>query len=305
MPADLAPSGLRAPAPNARALGVPALGFGTSRLRGDGCRGLVEEALGVGYRLIDTAEVYENEAAVGLAVARSLLPRDEIVLCTKVHPGTLLSGGPTDAVERSLERLRTPRVDLFLMHWPCAQADLPRAMERLAAARNAGLARAVGLANAPTAFLTAALARLPEIAVDQVERHLLLQQPALTAALRHSGVLLMAYRPTARGAAAALETVRALASSLGRSAHQVALRWHLEQPNVVAVAGASTAGQLRENFASLDFTLGPAAMATLATLDEGRRTLRRDYAPDWPEDRAPPKAGCEHGHDDPSASPKE
>ncbi|WP_372424373.1 aldo/keto reductase [Salinarimonas chemoclinalis] len=305
MPADRAPREPRARFAHAHGVRLPLLGYGTSRRRGDACRLLVEEALRIGYRLIDTAEVYDNEAAVGRAIAASRVPRGEIVLCTKAHPQRLLAGAPTEALERSLERLRAPFVDLFLMHWPCALADLPRAMERLAAARESGLARAVGLANAPASFLSAARSRLPEIAVDQVERHLLLQQPRLVATLRRSGVILMAYRPTARGAAAAPEPVRTLARTLGQSAHQIALRWHLEQRGVVAIAGASSVEQLRENLASLDFALGAAAMASLATLDEGRRTLSRDYAPDWPEDRVPPQARGVRGRHEPSASPKE
>src|SRR3954466_5986933 len=182
-------------------ISLPRLGLGTFRMQGDACQAAVESALALGYRHIDTAEMYGNEEAVGDAIAASGIPRGEIYLTTKIWNDKTEGTGFRRAAEACLQRLRQPHVDLLLVHWPSARLDLPSVLRAMARLRAEGLARAVGVANFPPGLLRRAVeAGIAPIACLQVEHHVYLSQQRLLDYCRAQGILLTSYTPVAKGA---------------------------------------------------------------------------------------------------------
>lgn len=254
---------------------MPLVGLGTYPLAGADATATVLTALELGYRHLDTAQMYRNEAQVGAALARSGLPREAVFLTTKVHPDNY---APADrfraSVARSLDALGTDRVDLLLLHWPHATAPFEATLDLLLAERAAGRARAVGVSNFGVADLRRAAAHGGGLVrADQVELHPLLDQGPLLAAAAELGVALIAYCPLARGALLDDSTLAAIARRHGRSAAQVALRW-LVQQGVAAVPMSRSPANLRANLALFDFALAPEEMAAVAALGRaGRRVV--------------------------------
>src|SRR3984885_7348773 len=161
-------------------ISLPRLGLGTYRMQGDACRAAVESALALGYRHIDTAEMYGNEEAVGAAIAASGVKRTELHVTTKVWHSNLAPDPIRSSFAASLDKLRLDQVDLYLIHWPSPAMDLPAALETLMRIREEGGARAIGVCNFPVALLRQAVEEVGvPIACDQVEYHLLLDQSAL------------------------------------------------------------------------------------------------------------------------------
>ena len=182
----------------AHGMTMPKLGLGTWRMKGDECRDAVEMALSLGYRHIDTAEMYGNEDGVGAALARTAVPRADIHLTSKVWWDHLAPDAMQAAIDGSLARLGTDYLDLYLVHWPAPDMDLPQVMDGLMKLQQSGKTRAIGVANFPSALLDQA-AGLAPIACNQVEYHVLLNQDKLLAAQKLAGVPLVAYAPLAQG----------------------------------------------------------------------------------------------------------
>lgn len=251
---------------------IPQLGFGVFQVPPDETQAAVEEALAVGYRHIDTAAAYRNEAGVGAAIAASGLARDEVFVTTKLwnskgYDSTLA------ACERSLEELGTEHLDLYLIHWPLPARDLYletwRAFERIKAE---GKARSIGVSN----FRIEDLERLREEAeelptVNQIELHPYLQQAELRAWHVEHAIATEAWSPLAQGELLDDETIAAIASRHGRTAAQVVLRWHVQIGNVV-IPKSVTPARVRENFEIFDFELSEDDLAAIAGLDRGERT---------------------------------
>ena len=178
---------------------IPALGFGTFRLDGSVARRMVGHALMVGYRHIDTAQMYGNEAEVGAAIASSGVPRDEIWLTTKIWPDNFRDGALQRAAETSVRRLGTVP-DLLLLHWPNPSVPLAETVRALNDAKRRGLARHIGVSNFTVALIQEALARSEEpLIADQVEYQPYLSQAAVLEELRANGMALIAYTPLAHG----------------------------------------------------------------------------------------------------------
>lgn len=260
---------------------MPALGFGTWKLRGDDARRGVEHALAIGYRHVDTAQIYENEAEVGAALAASGVARDDVFLTTKVWRDRV---GPRDlgpSVDASLRRLGTDHVDLLLLHWPVPEIELEAQLEALAAVRDAGKARLIGVSNYPEGLFHDALELVPDLATNQVEYHAMLGQGPLLGAVRERGLVLTAYSPLAQGDLLADETVRAIAEAHGAEPAQVALAWLLGQDRVAAIPKASSDAHRQSNLDAAGLTLAADERARLDALPKDRRGTDPSWGPDW------------------------
>ena len=260
---------------------MPAVGFGTWPLEGRDCRRLVAEAIDVGYRAVDTAQSYHNEAAVGAGIRDAGLPRDEIFVTTKLWPDRLRAELVRPAVEESLDRLGVDFVDLLLIHWPNPEVPLAETLLAFDAVRKAGKARFVGVSNF-TAALTGEAAKIGvPLLCNQVEFHPFLDQSKVLAAARAAGMFLVAYAPIARGLVAASPVLAAIGRKHDRTATQVGLRWLVQQPGVGFAAKASSRARLVENLAVDDFTLSAAEMAEISALADGTRVVDLSIAPEW------------------------
>lgn len=262
---------------------IPALGLGTYKLPDDDAERMVAYALGIGYRHVDTAQGYHNERGVGRGLARAGLPREEIFLTTKIGPDDFRRDAFLRAADERLELLGVDYVDLLLLHWPNPEVPLAETLGALAEVRAAGKARHVGVSNFPTALLREAreVSDAP-IVTDQVEYHPFLDQSKLLLALREAGMALTAYSPIARGHVENAALLRELGERHGKSPAQIALRWLVQQPMVVAVPKTANEERARENLDIFDFELSEEEMESVAGLARpDGRIVDPDWAPDW------------------------
>lgn len=263
---------------------IPALGFGTWQLQGSQAQRMVEAALEIGYRHIDTAQKYGNEAEVGAALAASGLPRDQVFVTTKVWPDRARAGVFQRAARESLDRLRLDSVDLLLLHWPNAEVPLRETMGALVDCHERSWARTIGVSNFNAAMIEEArrLAGRP-LATNQVEYHPFLTQQTVLDTCRRQGMALTAYCPLARGKVFADPTLARIGARHGKAPGQVALRWLIQQDSVVAIPRSSSAEHARSNFAIFDFVLSDAEMQEIAQLGAptGRLVEMTGLAPAW------------------------
>ena len=260
---------------------VPALGFGTWQLRGDDARRGVEHALALGYRHVDTAQVYKNEAEVGAGLAASGVPRADVFVTTKVWRSNLAPDAVGPSVDESLAKLGTDYVDLLLVHWPVDDVPLAETLGALGRVRAAGKTRLVGVSNFPAGMLRRALEIDPDLATDQVEYHPLLDQDRLLDVVRQRAMVLTAYSPLAQGEVLENETAREIAEAHGVGPAAVALAWLLGQDRVVAIPKASSDAHREANLAAADLALTDEERARLDALPKDRRLVDPDFAPDW------------------------
>lgn len=254
---------------------IPLLGLGTYPLMGAEAEEVIAMAIGLGYRHIDTAQMYGNEAAIGKALRRSSVPRGELFVVTKVDPGNLPAQRFASSVKRSVDDLGGP-ADLLLIHWPPADSEIDAVADRLVAALEQGQARHIGVSNFPIALLERARKRTGgRIICNQVEFHPLLDQSKLLAAARRLGILLTAYSPLARGRALQPEAVREIARRLGRAPSEIVLRWIIQQ-GVAAIPMSRKRENLQSNLNALQFTLSEKDMAALSAIGSSTgRTISR------------------------------
>lgn len=252
---------------------MPLVGFGVYRIGADECQAVVERALEVGYRHIDTAQCYFNEEQVGAAIASSPVDREDIFLTTKVWIGCYGEGETYRSVERSLERLKTDYLDLVLLHQ--AFADYYGAWRDLVRLYEEGRVRAIGTSN----FLPVRLADLAAFGgmaphVNQVETNPLCQQRAAHEFMAAHGVQHEAWAPLGAGAAGVLDSpiVCGIAERVGKTPAQVVIRWLLER-GVVTLVKSTHEERMAQNLDVLDFSLTPADHAAIATLDTGHGTF--------------------------------
>lgn len=261
---------------------LPALGLGTWRLAGDAGQKAIESALALGYRHIDTAEMYDNEAAVGAAVAASGLPRRDVHLTTKVWWTNLAPAAIRSAIAASLEKLRTDYVDLYLIHWPAPDMDLGASLAAMLRLREEGLTRAIGVANFPFSMLKKAVEEIgAPIACDQVEYHAMLDQSKLIAYARLREIPIIAYCPLAQGRLAANPTLATIAAKHRTSASSVALAWLLGQKGVGAIPKSSRRNGQMANLAASELVLDAEDRAAIAALPKNVRCVNPSFAPHW------------------------
>jgi 2,5-diketo-D-gluconate reductase A len=251
---------------------IPQLGFGVFQIPPEDTQGKVEEALAVGYRHVDTAAAYRNEAGVGAAIAATGVRREVVFVTTKLWNSEQGYDSTLRAFEKSRERLGTEYVDLYLIHWPRPDADqfldTWRAFERI---RAEGGARSIGVSN----FRIEDLERLGQEAeqqptVNQIELHPRFQQAEMRAWHADYEIATEAWSPLAQGDLLEDGTIETVAAHHDRSPAQVILRWHLQIGNVV-IPKSSNPQRIRENFEVFDFALSEDDMAALERLDAGDR----------------------------------
>ena len=270
------------PSLSAGGTGIPAIGFGTSSL--GNCGEIVAKALKLGYRHLDTAWKYGTERGVGQGMRASGVPRDEIFLCTKVSHEYLRADDFARSVDESLSNLGVDYVDLLLVHWPNAEIPLPETMGALAKAKQRGLTRHIGVANFNIALLDQAISLCPEPLVNlQAEYHPYLDQSKLLNACRQRGIVLTAYCPLGRGRIIGDPVLEEIAKRKGRSLAQVALRWLIQQGNVIPIPRSSNPERMRDNLDVFDFALTDQEMQHIAMLKRtnGRIANPAGRAPAW------------------------
>ncbi|MCV7228645.1 aldo/keto reductase [Mycolicibacterium komossense] len=251
---------------------MPVLGLGVGELSDAETEHAVSTALEIGYRLIDTAAAYGNEAAVGRAIAASGIPRAEVFVTTKLDTPNQGFGQSQDALKASLDRLGMEYVDLYLIHWPAPGKNMYiDSFGGMMRSREDGLARSIGVCN----FHPEHLQTLIELAfslpaVNQVELHPLLNQAQVRAYNTEQNVVTEAYSPLGVGAVLENATVQSIAGSYGKTAAQVLIRWSLQLGNVV-IPRSKSAERIAENFDVFDFELRTEDMDALNGLDDGTR----------------------------------
>jgi 2,5-diketo-D-gluconate reductase B len=261
---------------------IPAIGFGTSSL-GD-CGEIVATALKLGYRHIDTAWKYGTERGVGAGIRAAGVPRGEIFLTTKVSHEYLRRDDFARSVDESLANLGVDFVDLLLVHWPNPEIPVREPIAALAKAKRAGLARHIGVANFNIALLDEAIRLCPEPLVNlQAEYHAHLDQTKLAQACRERGLIFTAYCPLGRGRLLHDPVLAEIAARKGRPLAQIALRWLIQQGNIIPIPRSSNAKRMAENLDVFDFALSADEMARIAALKrpDGRIADPAGRAPAW------------------------
>jgi 2,5-diketo-D-gluconate reductase B len=245
---------------------IPLLGLGTWELRGRACARIVEQALRLGYRHLDTAQLYENEREVGEGLHASGVKRDDVFVTTKIWPSHFAPRELERSARERLMQLRLDEVDLLLLHWPNPQIPLSETIGALCKVKRDGLARHIGVSNFTVALIEQALAVSTEpLVCDQVECHPFLDQSKVMAACRKHGMAMVAYSPIARGDARGNEVLRRIGEAHKKSAVQVCLRY-LVQQDIVVIPRTSKVERLSENAAIFDFALSDQEMADVAAL---------------------------------------
>ncbi|MEO1728105.1 MAG: aldo/keto reductase, partial [Bacteroidota bacterium] len=242
---------------------IPKLGLGTYKLTGDSATRGVEHALDLGYRHVDTAQVYRNEAEVGRGLANSPVDRDDVFLTTKVWYDRLAHADVIASAEESLRGLGTNYVDLLLIHWPNENVDLAETLDAFQQLRADGKTRLIGVSNFPPGMLRRALHIVPDLATNQVEYHPYLDQSGLLGVVDAHALSLTSYSPLAQGKIFQDDALAEIAEAHGKSVAQVVLRWHLQQERVFAIPKASSDTHRAGNYDVFDFALSDDDMARI------------------------------------------
>ena len=275
---------MQMPVVEANGAKIPIIGLGTWELRGRTCARIADAALRLGYRHIDTAEMYDNEREVGDGLRASGIDRDEVFITTKIWPSHFAPRELERAAKASLTRLRLAQVDLLLLHWPNPQIPLSETLDALSKIKRMGLGRHIGVSNFTVVLVEQAVKLAAEpLACNQIEMHPLLDQSKVVAACRRHGLAVVAYSPIARGGAANEKVLVRIGKAHGKTAAQVSLRF-LVQQGVVVVPRTSRIERLSENLAIFDFELSAAEMNEIADLAHpGGRIVDYAYSgsPQW------------------------
>ena len=265
---------------------IPQLGFGVFQVPPPETAATVAQALEVGYRHIDTAQMYGNEAGVGEAIRESGLGRDDLYVTTKLNNSFHRPDDARREIDASLERLGLDQVDLFLIHWPLPtqyDGDFVQTWRALIEAKEAGKARSIGVSNFQPAHLERIIDETGVVpVVNQVEVHPFFTNEAVRTADEKHGVLTEAWSPIAKGAVTDDATVGEIASAVGRTPAQVTLRWHIQRGDIV-FPKSMKAERMRENLEIFDFELTDDQVAAISGLDRGEegRTGPNPDTFDW------------------------
>lgn len=249
-------------------LEMPLIGLGTWTLYGTECENAVRKALELGYRHIDTADVYGNHEAIGRAIAS--WARHELFLTTKVGHGALKPGDVQEAVPRFLKELHVDYIDLLLIHWPDPDVDLIETLRVMQKFQEMGLTRRIGVSNFVRFHLDELASHPFQIYNNQIELHPYFQRRLLVEKCRQMGIRVTAYRPVARGAFERDPILQEISRHHNKSPSQIALRW-LVQQEIAVIPKASNPKHLSDNLDIFDFALTVEEMEKIATLDRHLR----------------------------------
>ncbi|MBY6185389.1 2,5-didehydrogluconate reductase DkgB [Marinobacter hydrocarbonoclasticus] len=265
-------------------LSMPPLGAGTFRLKGDAAYHSVATSLKQGYRHIDTAQIYGNEAEVGQAIADSGIARDALFITTKVWMDKLEEDKFLPSVNESLAKLKTDYVDLLLIHWPLPDdgVAMERYLTQLYVAQQQGLARHIGVSNFTCQQLDDAIEILGpgRLYTNQIEVHPLLQNHKVVEHCDANGLLVTAYMPLAVGKVLEEPVIVETARQAGCTPAQATLAW-IRQLGMATIPSSTNPAHLQANLDSMAVTLSPQQMAAFDALDRGERLANPDFAPDW------------------------
>lgn len=259
---------------------IPKLGLGTWQNTGKQCVETVRAALEMGYRHVDTAAAYDNEAMVGRGIATADVDREDVFVTTKVWRSDLRAGDVEASVRSSLEKLGLDAVDLVLAHWPHPRVPMAETLDALASVREEGLTAHVGVANYTAGQLERAIeiADVP-IVTNQVQYHPFVDQSAVASVCREHDVALTAYSPLARGGVVGHNVLGAIGENHDKTAPQVAIRWLLQQDGVVAIPKATSTEHLAANLDVFDFELSDAEMTSIHDCEPGLTQRAKNALP--------------------------
>lgn len=263
---------------------IPNLGLGTFRLDPGETRDIVAAALSEGYRHIDTAQAYENEAEVGEGIRAAGIPREQVFLTTKILPKDFAADDFRAATERSLEALKMDHIDLLLLHWPSREVPLSETLPVLDALIAEGKVRFGGISNFTIAQTEEARGLLQApIAANQVELHPFIEQGKLLSHLEGSGIPVEAYSPLAQGQVMEDETLKEIAEAHGTTPAAISVAWILHKPQGVAIPKTAKAERLAGNLAAAEISLSAEEIARIDALarPDGRIVSPDSLAPDW------------------------
>ena len=263
---------------------IPALGLGTFRMPGEDVLRIVPYALKAGFRHVDTAQIYGNEAEVGEAIATSGVQRGDIFLTTKVWVDNYKHDAFIASVDESLTKLKTDYVDLLLLHWPNEAVSLAEQIGALNEVAKAGKVRHIGVSNFNTALMAEAkvLSDLP-LVTNQIEYHPYLSQHSVIEAAHAAGMSITGYYAMADGKVFSDAVLKDIAAAHGKSVAQVVLRWLVQQDNVIALSKTVSEARILENLAIFDLALSEAEMQAIHALakPDGRIVSPDGLAPQW------------------------
>jgi 2,5-diketo-D-gluconate reductase B len=262
---------------------IPALGFGTWDLRDSSCVTGVETAIKIGYRHIDTAQIYENEAEVGAGIKASGVKRDDIFLTTKIWVTNLKEGDLQKSLDISLKKLQTDHVDLLLIHWPITDIPFAEQLKTLQSVQKDGRTSSIGVSNFTVAQMKEVTEKIgAKILTNQVEYHPYLAQQPVLDYIRANDMFLTAYSPLARGKVSNDPVITKIAQKYNKTNGQVTLRWLVQQEGVAAIPKSSSEKHIRENFEIFDFKLDDSEMKQIAALARpDGRLVNPGFAPKW------------------------
>jgi diketogulonate reductase-like aldo/keto reductase len=271
-------------APIVEALGarIPQIGLGTMTLKGDVCVQTIKTALQMGYRHIDTAAHYGNEAENGDGFRASGLKRDEVFITTKIRQDDAMPDDFARMVDTSLANLKLPWVDLLLIHWPSKTVPSKLTIGALCKAKKEGKAKHVGVSNFTTALLDEAWAATSEpLVCNQIEAHPFINQDKVVAACKKRGMAVVAYVPIARGKVPGAEVLERIGKSHSKTAAQISLRYLIER-GLIPIPRTANPAHLKENLEVFDFKLSDAEMPELKALNAtNMRVVNPPHAPVW------------------------
>jgi diketogulonate reductase-like aldo/keto reductase len=269
---------------SANGANIPALGFGTFRMPDDDVHRILPQALKLGFRHVDTAQIYKNEAAVGEVIANSGIARTDIFLTTKVWVDRVGHQAFIASVDESLQKLKTDYVDLLLLHWPQSEMPLADRIGALNELRQAGKVKNIGVSNFSTALMAEAV-KLSDAPIvnNQIEYHPYLDQTKVLGEAARTGMSVTAYYLMADGAVPKDEVLTDIGAKHGKTAAQVVLRWAVQQKDVIALSKTATESRLPENFEIFDFQLSEDEMQAVHKLarPNGRIVNPGHLAPEW------------------------
>lgn len=249
---------------------IPALGFGTYKLRGQECQHAVMEALRVGYRHIDTAEMYGNHNAVGAAIAQSEVDRSEVFLTTKIWRTNLSYNQVLQMMEDSLAELGMEYVDLLLIHWPSRSVPVSETIEAMNQLQQEAKIRYIGVSNFSVDQMHDAIeASATPVFTNQIEYHPFNGQDDILEFCLDNDIMVTAYSPLAKGKVSGNQTLQRIGDRHGKTAAQVAIRWLVQQPKVAPIPKAGSRDHIHENFDVFDFELTSDEMSEIFDLHGG------------------------------------
>lgn len=261
---------------------IPAIGLGVMTLKEETCVKAVDAALKLGYRHVDTAQMYGNERETGEGLRASGVPREEVFVTTKVWHDRLKAGDFERSVDESLGRLGLSNVDLLLIHWPSKAVPLKETIDVLCKTQREGKTRHIGVANFTVALIEEAvkLATAP-LVTNQIEVHPFIDRSKVIDASRRHGLAITAYCPIARGAVPGDAALARIGAAHGKSPAQVSLRY-LVQQGIVPIPRSANPQHLADNLNVFDFSLSEAEMAELKALNAAnKRIVSPPHAPQW------------------------